>query len=76
MRMISTVQMTDTERTLQASRETWQAVLAELSADRRALSLFRAVKAVHDRAPAAETQRLTLSREDAEAVLRLAGVSV
>ncbi len=44
--------------------------------DRRAMSLFRAVKAVYDRVPEAETQRLTLSREDAEAVLRLAGVSV
>ncbi len=74
--MISTVQMTETERTLQASRETWQAVLAELQTDRRALSLFRAVKAVHDRVPEAETQRLTLTREDADAVLRLAGVSV
>ena len=59
-----------------ASRETWQAVLAELQTDRRALSLFRAVKAVCDRAPDAEAQRLTLTREDADAVLRLAGVSV
>lgn len=59
-----------------ASRETWQAVLAELTADRRAMSLFRAVKAAHDRVPDAETQRLTLTREDADSVLRLAGVSV
>ncbi len=59
-----------------ASRETWQAALAELQADRPAMSLFRAVKAVYDRVPDAETQRLTLSREDADAVLRLAGVSV
>jgi len=34
------------------------------------------VKAVHDRVPDAETQRLTLTREDADAVLRLAEVSV
>ncbi len=74
--MISTVQMTETERTLQASRETWEAVLAELQADRGTMSLFRAVKAVYDRVPEAETQRLTLTREDADAVLRLAGVSV
>lgn len=61
---------------LVASRDTWLAVLTELQTDRGAMSLYRAVKAVHDRAPDAETQRLTLSREDADAVLRRAGVSV
>jgi hypothetical protein len=59
-----------------ANRETWQAVLAELQTDRGAMSLFRAVKAARERVPDAETQRLTLTREDADAVLRLAGVSV
>lgn len=43
--------------------------------DRHALSLSRSVKAVYDRVPDAETQRLALPREDAGAVLRLAGVS-
>lgn len=61
---------------MQASRDTWQALLAELQTDRGAMSLYRAVKAVYDRVPDAETQRLTLTREDADAVLRLAGVSI